>query len=592
MNTVHIQLLNKMNLYICESFVKELQEVTEQYENVKIHSYKSKCKYQHIKDPFENVKTSDENSYVLGGCSIEENDLTPSLQMKKENSCFYMFAPKTLVQSYMSDGAYIITPGWLEQWKTYVQEFWGFDEETARHFFNEFCKKLVLLDTLGEEKTLIDLKEFSSFVGKPYEVVAIGLEYFKLYVQNILKEDISKVEKEKNKKKLNDSLQNSANYAMAFDFLSKFNENLDEKDIVNKIIETFVMLFAPGNIKYIIIKDNKVVENISLDHSTSDIQNKFLNIQENYILKNDCFAIKLIYANKVVGIISIEKIAFVEHIDKYLNLALSISELCALAVENARDYLKRKEIEARLTQNAKLISMGEMIGMIAHQWRQPLANIAMSANNILVDIELEMLDEETLRKESLDIINQSKKLSQTIDDFRSFFKPENDKEEILIEDTIKEVLGIIAKLLEENNILLDFNYGTEKKITTYSKELIQVLINIFINAQEALVLNGIENKKISMVIEDSIDGINLKIWDNAGGIKEDILEKIFDPYFSTKSKKDDTGLGLYMSKTIIENHLNGILRAWNLADGVCFEIYLPYNIENIVLNSEVDHDAN
>lgn len=569
-----------MNFYICESFTKELKKVTEKYENVCIHSYKSKCKYQHIKDPFESLKTSDEKSYVLGGCSVEEINLTPNLQIKKENSCFYMFAPKALVQSYIDNGAYILTPGWLDQWKIYVQEFWGFDKETAHHFFNEFCKKLVLLDTLGEKKTLNDLKEFSSFVGKPYEVVAIGLEHFKLYVQNILKDDIIKKEKDEHEKKLNESLQNTANYALAFDFLSKFNENFNEKDIVNRIIETFVMLFAPGNIKYIIMKDNEVVENISLDNTTSDIQNKFLNKQENYILEDDGFAIKLLYANKLVGIISIEKIAFVEHVDKYLNLALSISELCALAVENARNYLKRKEIEAHLAQNAKLISMGEMIGMIAHQWRQPLGNISMSANNILVDIELEMIDEETLKRESLYIVNQSKKLSKTIDDFRSFFKPENDKEEILIKDIVEETLKIIAKLLAENNIVVDLNYSTEKKITTYSKELRQVLINIFTNSQEALVLNKIENKKIFMKVEDLIDRVNLKIWDNAGGIKEDILEKIFDPYFSTKSEMDGTGLGLYMSKAIIENHLNGVLRAWNLSDGVCFEIQLPYTIEN------------
>jgi PAS domain S-box-containing protein len=237
-----------------------------------------------------------------------------------------------------------------------------------------------------------------------------------------------------------------------------------------------------------------------------------------------------------------------------------------------------KEQEKIMIAQSRHAAMGEMISMIAHQWRQPLSVISMASNNILADIELECVDNESLKEVSLEIIEQTLELSKTIDDFRNFFKPNKSTEAIFIKNIFDEVFHIMGKSLENHEVKVIKEFHNSKKINTYSRELMQVLINIIKNAKEALVDNNIQHKQIIITIEENQENIIIKIQDNAGGIKEDIMYRIFEPYFSTKNEKSGTGLGLYMSKTIIEKHLRGTIDAYNKDEGACFHITLPYSI--------------
>ncbi|WP_455757159.1 PAS domain S-box protein [Sulfurimonas sp.] len=259
-------------------------------------------------------------------------------------------------------------------------------------------------------------------------------------------------------------------------------------------------------------------------------------------------------------------------VDGYIAFKLDITQ-----TKQMEDELEDKE-ELMIAQS-RHAAMGEMISMIAHQWRQPISVISMGANNILADIELDILDEETLKSGAEDIVYQTQELSKTIDDFRNFFRPGKVSEEVFIEDVFFEAIGVIGKSLENNNIELITEFKGSKKITTYSRELMQVIINILKNAKEALVDNKQDAKKISVLLQEEATNISISICDNAGGIKDDVVDKIFDPYFSTKNKVNGTGLGLYMSQTIVEKHLHGSLKAYNKDNGACFTISLPYTIE-------------
>jgi len=225
-------------------------------------------------------------------------------------------------------------------------------------------------------------------------------------------------------------------------------------------------------------------------------------------------------------------------------------------------------------------AMGEMISMIAHQWRQPLAVISMDANNILADIELDMVEQESLKEISLEIINQTNELSKTIDDFKEFFKPVKESEMVLVEEVIKRAFSVVGKSLENNNVAVRKIFSSKQEIDTYSRELMQVFINILNNAKEVLIEKNVQAKEILIELEDTEDTIIIKICDNAGGILDSIIDKIFEPYFSTKDAKTGTGLGLYMSKTIIEKHLSGTLRVINTHEGACFIIELPFKKAN------------
>lgn len=210
-----------------------------------------------------------------------------------------------------------------------------------------------------------------------------------------------------------------------------------------------------------------------------------------------------------------------------------------------------------LTKQARFAAMGEMLGMIAHQWRQPLAGMSITTNNLLLDVELDEVDNKRL-KENLEVINQQiAYLSSTIDDFRNFSRPNKKQEKMPLKKIIEESLIVINSTLEKNSIVIKNDIDPSVEVTTIRNELMQIFLNLIKNAMEAYIENNIDPRVIKLTTKDLKNNtLALYIKDYAGGIPAEIREKIFEPYFSTKNKKNSTGLGLYMSKMIAEEHLN------------------------------------
>jgi len=244
-------------------------------------------------------------------------------------------------------------------------------------------------------------------------------------------------------------------------------------------------------------------------------------------------------------------------------------------ITSAMDITDLKKKDELMMAQSRHAAMGEMIGMIAHQWRQPIAGIAMDANNMMLDIAFETFDTTTAEGYAKDILDQTQHLSKTIDDFRNFFKPDKSVIAVRLEDIMNETLNIVKESLSINGITIKTLYTSQRLADAFPRELMQVFINIINNAKDALLSNHTENALIDIHIYDEELYVCAKICDNGGGISETILPKIFDPYFSTKDEKTGTGLGLYMSKMIIEDHLHGFIKASNnKEDGACFQVRL------------------
>ncbi|MCP4757460.1 MAG: GHKL domain-containing protein [Proteobacteria bacterium] len=237
--------------------------------------------------------------------------------------------------------------------------------------------------------------------------------------------------------------------------------------------------------------------------------------------------------------------------------------------------LRSRESEQLLVQQSKMSAMGEMIGMIAHQWKQPLASIAAMVANLKILNELDQMEKSAVDQFTTDIDRQIKYLSDTITDFRKFLSPTKKKEESNFGEIIENALKIIGKSLEIKNIAVEKNVSYRRSIETFPNELIQVVINLLKNAQDACLEKEIDRPTIVIEGGEANGCQRLSIKDNAGGLPDDIMNRIFDPYFTTKAEKDGTGLGLYMSKTIVEKHCQGTLTVSNLNQGACFEINLP-----------------
>lgn len=245
---------------------------------------------------------------------------------------------------------------------------------------------------------------------------------------------------------------------------------------------------------------------------------------------------------------------------------------------SAKDITQHKLMESQ----SKLASMGEMIGNIAHQWRQPLSLISTIASGIKVQMEFKQFDEKELIPDMDNIIKQTTYLSNTIDDFRNFIKNSNEKGEIQVSDIIKKTLSILNPSIVNHNITMVLNTKDDMKIYGYENQLIQALINVFNNSKDALKENipNSEEKLIFIETKNIDNGLILKIKDNAGGISENIINKIFEPYFTTKHKSIGTGIGLSITYQIITKHHNAHIFASNdtyeynnkTYTGACFTI--------------------
>jgi PAS domain S-box-containing protein len=235
---------------------------------------------------------------------------------------------------------------------------------------------------------------------------------------------------------------------------------------------------------------------------------------------------------------------------------------------------KSRQKDYIMMHQARLAAMGEMIGHIAHQWKQPL-----NALNILMFNIKDSLDDLELNKEMLYALIPTgekliEKMSKTIDDFRNFFKPDKQKETFSINKSIKDTLSIVAADFKYHNISVSMNEGEEITILGFHNEYSQVILNIISNAMDAIIAKGIGGEiRIDLFSEDDSAIIGIK--DNAGGIPEEIINHIFDPYFTTKEGNKGTGIGLYISKMIIEDHMGGRIDVQNIDDGAEFRIIIP-----------------
>ncbi|MBF0566836.1 MAG: response regulator [Nitrospirae bacterium] len=292
------------------------------------------------------------------------------------------------------------------------------------------------------------------------------------------------------------------------------------------------------------------------------------------------------------------RMAGLKHIERRKRAEEELKELNRiLETRVAGEVEKHRQKEQLLIQQSKMAAMGEMIGNIAHQWKQPLNALGIIIGDILDAYDFGELDRTYLEE----IVDQSREqisfMSKTIDDFRNFLKPSKAKTNFDVKIAVAEVLSILWPQFRTNFISFVINCNNHNKtfnnlsdviccndmiISTYKNEFAQVILNIITNAKDAIIEsreNGYMNKADEgIIIIDCArkpDSVLITIRDNGGGIPDGIMDRIFEPYFTTKSDDKGTGIGLYMAKTIIENNLYGTLTARNVDGGAEFTITVP-----------------
>lgn len=244
--------------------------------------------------------------------------------------------------------------------------------------------------------------------------------------------------------------------------------------------------------------------------------------------------------------------------------------------ETVNILAENKKNEVFYFQQSRVNALGEVISNIGHHWRQPLNAISIMAQDLKYAKAANELTDEYLNTMVGRITDIAKALSKTIDDLRLFYRPSSVKEEFAIEEEVQKVVNFFEVRYAELGIKIEYSFDFKHPITAYKNEFSQVLIHILKNSEEAIVANRVANGKIEIKTSEVDEWLMVSVSDNGGGVDPGALEKIFDPYFTTKHKAIDVGLGLYLSKTMVEKNMGGILRAENIENGLRIEMLLPH----------------
>ena len=350
-------------------------------------------------------------------------------------------------------------------------------------------------------------------------------------------------------------------------FLSIFSTSYYLKitrDNLQKDLLLYEKIYKSNNTKELnlIIKEKK--------EEIKNRENKFIDFM--VILSSTIIIFMALFSFLMTSIISDVIKKYKEEVENKKEKLENLNKTLAMKVRNGIEDGKRKD--KAILEQSKLARMGSMISMIAHQWRQPLTELS----GILMELETATRFKKVDDKHILNSIERSDKMiefmSNTINDFRNFYKPDKKKEIFSILDSCKRAINLIDATLKDGSIKLILKVEKDKEIFGYPTEYSQVILNLISNARDILVEKNIKNPEIKLTIETHSSLSIVFVSDNAGGIKEENFDLIFDPYFSTKDSSKGTGLGLYISKLIIERNMGGELSVQNDENGAVFKIVL------------------
>lgn len=319
------------------------------------------------------------------------------------------------------------------------------------------------------------------------------------------------------------------------------------------------------------LEDMAKLLNLSIAKASANIEQDMLFVEDAIAVVNDLKVGKL--SSRLHSSAQAQELQLLKNVINAMidNLESKINE----------EILKRSEQEKLLIQQSKLASMGEMIGNIAHQWRQPLGEISALLINIQVKQEFNDLDEQYLLASIQQCIKINAFMSGTISDFQNFFKPSKEKEVFEISEACERAIAILQASLRYHGIEFSFDISEKMEVLGYPNEFAQALLNVLSNAKDVLSEREINQPFIRLYLKKGYKYILIVIEDNGGGVAPEHMDRIFEPYFSTKYAKQGTGIGLYMTKMIIENNMGGIINAKNTEKGALFTIKLPSASEKV-----------
>jgi signal transduction histidine kinase/CheY-like chemotaxis protein len=601
---------DKLIISVCSNFKKELSAllVNEEFAEVNSIIFPATCgrppiEWHHLEKAIHK-KSDCSRCDVFGHACIAKLTTAPQelnfCHLHKLEQCFHLFADPNLIDSYINEGAYLITPGWLLKWQSHLKQ-WGFEQDLAQAFFRESASRLLLVDTGTEPNSIEHLRDFAQFVKMPFETVPVGLGYFRLLLSQIVSEWRLNNKKNDSNMALNNAQQQMSKYAMAMDLLNTLARTMTESEVIHNIIDIFKMLFAPQVLFYLPVMEGQAGELHQEAFSSSNtidslaIQNRLAHFNKihDWTESGNGFRLQITHRNKLLGILEVEQIAFPEYREDYLNLALTIVSVCGLAIYNARSFQRVTLLEERKQMQDALIkakeeaesanrAKSEFLANISHEIRTPM-NAIMGFSELLSTQTTDNKQKNYLGA----IKTASKTLMSLIDDILDLSKIEAGKLDLQYDtlntqfffNELKQffALNMIEKKL---NLIIDLDKTLPKTLIIDEVRLRQVLINLIGNAFKFTEQGYI---KLTIKKDDTFNNNNLinlliSVEDTGIGIPDNQKQIIFESFRQqngqSNRKYGGTGLGLAISKRLVEMMKGQIVVKSVVNQGSVFQIIL------------------
>ena len=372
---------NRLTILVCKHFEGEGKAISQmsEFREVDFVSFSARCGRPPLcwQELEELIPDPDNRSRIelVGGCCLstlmKAPDIKKRFRQRKMDQCFYCVAGRELVDHYLQTGAYLITPGWLAHWRDKIDQL-GFDQEGAREFFRTSVTRLLLLDTGVNSRSLESLRELAQYLDRPFERLPVGLDYFRSF---LLEFDHGWREEESERARVQTCKQTSE-LSMALDLLSRLPRLSTESEVIKTILDLFNMLFAPKKSCYLPILDGepgKMHTGAAMGIDSTRSRERMVNLHTAYewCESGDGFRLSVRREKETIGVIEVDEFEFPQHKEHYLNLALSMTGVCLLAVQNARTFESLQQTQAMLEQrNRTLDGLVEELKVALKQVKQ------------------------------------------------------------------------------------------------------------------------------------------------------------------------------------------------------------------------------
>ena len=580
---------SSLHILVCQYYLREVQALLSEphFTGVSVAAFPDVCvhpqaeRLRMVERLFGEAATEGRTVVLVGACFMLQaaEGGFPKDRLHKvyrSDLCFHLLVNRSLVESLLARGAYIVTPGWLELWDRHLAE-WGFDRATARAFFAETSRALVLLDTGVSPSAGAQLKACAEYLDLPYETVAVGLDHLRMVLTTVvqdwrldeLRREVTAVTGHAHRR--------LADYMLALDLLVKLSRIMREDEAIRMIQELFAMLFGAGNVLYAAVVDEQV-KAIYETHPGSPEAGRMrawmtqLGPQDEYAMTPEGFCLRIRYKQDTVGLVCLNAMAFREHERDYLNLALGVVNLCGLAIANARIISRKDQVEAELARSNG--ELEQFAYVVSHDLQAPLRRI-MGFGELLEEDAGPTLNEAG-RSHMARIRASAVRMQQLIEGLLTYARVSTRGRPLVpvqLQSAVRQAVDDLAPRLQESRGRVDV--GPLPGVRGDELQLYQLFLNLIGNGLKFVVPGRPPVVRISAV--QAGDRVEVTVQDNGIGFEDKDVTRLFKPFQRLHSDAEypGSGIGLAVCQKIALRHGGEIRAHGDPGQGATFTVTLP-----------------